>query len=646
MRFNRRGERGRRAGRAALLLGAAAAVATLVCLAYAGNVGRPLELTTVDARFSIRGTQTPPSNLVIVQIDDATIAALGRWPFSRSYHAEAIQRISRDRPLVIAYDVQFSEKGPSPRADRALLTAVRRAGRIVLATTDPAIGGFLHSFTPPAEVGNTGLPDDPGAVIRRMGYSVGGLKSFALTAAEVAGGRRISASSLGGDTAWIDFYGPPGTIPTVSFARVVAGDVKPGFFTGKIVVVGAVAPSLQDLHTTSVSGDGQMAGPEIVASAISTALRGFPLRTAPRMVNFALIVLLALLIPLANLRLPIGLAVGAGAAVGLLYLGSAQLAFDAGWIVPVVYPLSGLALSAVAVTACGYSLVVLEAHRLPLEQNGELGTGAVLAGYRIERKLGRGGGGTVYLATELELRRKVAVKVLNPELTDDSDFRKRFLHESRLAAALAHPHVVAIYRAGEVDGHLFVAMQWVRGSLADLISRDGRLDLRRAVAVVEQAAEALDAAHQLGLVHRDVTPSNILLDPPRTSDAVDRVYLADFGLTLHHGLTSSTGRVGKPDYVAPEQIRGDAVDGRADQYSLGCVLFECLVGEPPFPGNSEIVVIGGHLGQPPPRAAALRHDLPAEIDHVLARALAKLPEERYETCSEFAAAVRAALSFG
>jgi serine/threonine protein kinase len=236
--------------------------------------------------------------------------------------------------------------------------------------------------------------------------------------------------------------------------------------------------------------------------------------------------------------------------------------------------------------------------------------------------------------------------VLNPELADDPEFRRRFLHESQLAAALSHPHVVAVYRAGEADGRLFVAMQWVRGSLADLLRRDGRLDVTRAVSIVEQAADALDAAHELGLVHRDVTPSNVLLDPPRGPGAGDRVYLADFGLTLHHGITSSTGRVGKPDYVAPEQIRGEAVDGRADQYSLACVLHECLVGEPPFAGNSEIVVIGGHLGQPPPSVAALRPELPAAIDDVLAHALAKAPERRYESCGEFAAAARGAVSLG
>jgi CHASE2 domain-containing sensor protein len=340
MPFDRR-ERGWRPARAALLLGAGAVVAFLACLAYEEHVGRGLELHTVDTRFAIRGTQTPPRDLVVVQIDDATIAALGHFPFSRAYHADAIRRISRDRPLVIAYDVQFTEKGPDPRADRALRAAVRQSRRIVLATTDPDVSPFLRSFSPPAEIGDTGLPDDPGAVVRRLGYSVGGLKSFSLLAAEIAGGQRISASSLGGGTAWIDFRGPPGTIRAVSFARVVDGRVPPGFFAGKVVVVGATAPSLQDLHTTSVSGDGQMTGPEIVANAISTALRGFPLRGAPDAVNLALIVVLSLLIPLASLRMSVPLAMGAGAVSGVLFLVGAQLAFDAGWIVAVVYPSAG-----------------------------------------------------------------------------------------------------------------------------------------------------------------------------------------------------------------------------------------------------------------------------------------------------------------
>jgi CHASE2 domain-containing sensor protein/tRNA A-37 threonylcarbamoyl transferase component Bud32 len=633
----------RRFRRPAVIVGVGLAVAALACLSYEKRLFRRIELSTVDSRFAIRGKRTPPRDLVIVQIDDASINTLGSWPFSRAVHAQAIRRIIKDNPQVIAYDVQFTERSANHRADDALVAAVADSRKkVVLATTEPSVTGFLLELGAKARVGNTGLPNDPGAVVRRLPYSVVGMKAFALEAAEVASGHRIDRSSLGGDSAWIDFYGPPNTIPAISFARVASRKVSPGYFSGKVVVVGAVAPSLQDLHTTSVSGDGQMAGPEIVASAISTALRGFPLRTVPGSVNLVLIGALSLLVPLANLRFRLPFALGTGAVGGGAFAAATQFAFNAGWIVAFIYPVGALLASSIAVFAARYAIAVVDARKPDTHPLGQLPVGASLAGYRTERLLGRGGGGTVYLATDTALRRKVALKILIPELNESDEFRRRFLHESQLAAALDHPNVVPIYRAGEEDGRLFVAMKWVRGSLAALLRRDGVLEVTRAIAIIEQVATALDAAHALGLVHRDVTPSNILLEPPRSSEGTDHVYLADFGLTLHHGLTSAVERVGKPDYVAPEQIRGEAVDGRADLYSLGCVLYECLVGEPPFSSDSEITIIGGHLSRPAPSVLVRRSDAPPGIDAVIACALAKAPHDRYESCVAFAQAARVA----
>ena len=192
--------------------------------------------------------------------------------------------------------------------------------------------------------------------------------------------------------------------------------------------------------------------------------------------------------------------------------------------------------------------------------------------------VGRGGAGVVYLATDSTLRRKVALKVLKPELAADRTFRKRFLYESQLAAALDNPHVVPIYAAGEVDDRLYLAMKFVPGSLLALLQRDGALPFDRAVAVVEQVGDALDAAHSLGLVHRDVTPSNVLLEPPLSPGSGDRAYLADFGLAVEHG-EANGAFAGKPDYAAPEQIRGEPLDGRADLYSLGCVLLRVSFGQ-------------------------------------------------------------------
>ena len=231
------------------------------------------------------------------------------------------------------------------------------------------------------------------------------------------------------------------------------------------------------------------------------------------------------------------------------------------------------------------------------------GVGTQLGSYRIEALLGRGGMGVVYRATDLRLGRQVALKLLAPHVTQDQRFRTRFLAESRLAASIDHAGIVPIYEAGEVDDHLYIAMRYVEGTdLASLLRAEGPLAPDRAVGLVAQLADALDAAHARGLVHRDVKPSNALIAVEGTAE---HVYLADFGLTKHTTtdgrLTATDQLVGTIDYVAPERIRAEQADGRADLYALGCVLFECLTGEVPFPRDSEV---GGDLRAPGGRAAA------------------------------------------
>jgi YVTN family beta-propeller protein len=271
--------------------------------------------------------------------------------------------------------------------------------------------------------------------------------------------------------------------------------------------------------------------------------------------------------------------------------------------------------------------------------------GAELGGYRLEALIGRGGMSAVYRAEDLRLGRRVALKFLAPELAQDARFRERFLAESRLAASIDHAGIVPIFEAGEVDGLLYIAMRYVEGTdLRALLARDGPLPAERAVDLVAQLAGALDAAHARGLVHRDVKPSNALI---AVESGVEHVYLADFGLTKHttsRGGPTATGQmVGTVDYVAPEQIRGEAVDGRADLYSLGCVLFECLTGEVPFPRGSEVATIYAHLEDEPPCPSARRADVTPAMDAVVTRAMAKDPAHRWQSGAALAAAARAAL---
>jgi class 3 adenylate cyclase/tetratricopeptide (TPR) repeat protein len=270
--------------------------------------------------------------------------------------------------------------------------------------------------------------------------------------------------------------------------------------------------------------------------------------------------------------------------------------------------------------------------------------GEELAGYRVETRIGRGGMGVVYLAEDVRLGRMVALKVLAPDLAADERFRERFLRESRLAASLDHPNVVPVFEAGEASGALFIAMRYVEGpDLGALIGREGALEPHLAIDLVRQAAEALDAAHRRGLVHRDVKPANILVDAGR------HAYLTDFGLSRLVGASSLTGSgqfVGTVEYVAPEQIEGAEIGPPADVYSLGAVLVECLTGSTPYPYDSNLAVLWAHIQDDPPSVSARRPSLPIALDAVVARALAKKPDERFARCGELVESARLALAEG
>jgi hypothetical protein len=277
-----------------------------------------------------------------------------------------------------------------------------------------------------------------------------------------------------------------------------------------------------------------------------------------------------------------------------------------------------------------------------LQEDPRIGT--VIGGYRIEAGIGRGGMGVVYRAEQLGLGRQVAIKLIAPELAEDPDFRERFERESRLAASIEHPNVIPVHEAGEGDGALFIAMRYVAGTdLRAMLRSQGRLDPGRAGELVSQVAAALDAAHAYGLVHRDVKPANVLI---ASVGGREHAYLTDFGLTKHTtslgGLTKTGEVVGTIDYVAPEQIEGRSLDARTDVYALGCVLHQTLTGEVPYVRDSDVAKMYAHLSEPPPAATALVPDLPAQLDQVIGRAMAKDPDARYPSAGDLGRAALAA----
>jgi hypothetical protein len=265
----------------------------------------------------------------------------------------------------------------------------------------------------------------------------------------------------------------------------------------------------------------------------------------------------------------------------------------------------------------------------------DFSAGSRIAGYCLEEQIGHGGTAVVFRAQDERLPRQVALKILSPTLAADDEFRHRFIRESRSAAAVDDPHIIPVYEAGDANGVLFIAMRYVpSGDAGTLVRRLGPLPIARVAAIISAVASALDAAHAVGLVHRDVKPANMLVDsrPGRP----DHVYLSDFGQTR-------TGHfLGTPTYCAPEQIRGQSVDARTDEYALACAAFMLLSGEPPFLRDEGLAVLYAHMSEPPPRLTSRRQDLPVAVDDVLLRALAKTPEDRYLTCGEFADDLRAA----
>jgi YVTN family beta-propeller protein len=273
---------------------------------------------------------------------------------------------------------------------------------------------------------------------------------------------------------------------------------------------------------------------------------------------------------------------------------------------------------------------------------GDLRPGDVFAGHRVTGVAGRGGMGVVYRAVQLDLDRPVALKLIAPLLAEDPSFRERFVRESRLAAAIDHPNVIPIYYTGEHEGALYIAMRYVEGNdLRTLVRAAGPLDPERAARIVAQVASALDAAHERGIVHRDVKPANVLLG------SGDHVYLTDFGLTKRiasqSAQTHAGGWVGTLGFVAPEQIRGERVDARADIYALGCLLFHTVAGGPPYHRDSDEATLWAHLHDDPPSLRTSAPDAPAALQAVIDRALAKEPEDRYQSAGDLGRAALAAV---
>ncbi len=350
--------------RAALFLGVGLAMTGAALLAYGTDVFRQLEVDSLRARFEVRGTEAPPPELVFVDIDTDALTALDQtWPISRRHHAKLIRTIGSGGPRVIAYDIQFTEP-TTETDDNALIAAVSEIQKIVLAATETDDQGATNVFggapIPGFRPGSALLEPDPGGVLRRVQYAIEGLKSFAVVTVETATGRQVHPFEE--DDAWIDYHGPPGTIPTVQFIDVLQGEIEPDFFRDKIVVVGTSLASEQDLHPTPVGEN--MPGGEVQANAISTVLRDLPLQSVPREYTLGLIILFGLGIPLAGLFLSLRGTLVIAILAGVGWIVATQVAFERGLVLTFVYPLTALVLSSVGATGAHYLIAAFERERV------------------------------------------------------------------------------------------------------------------------------------------------------------------------------------------------------------------------------------------------------------------------------------------
>lgn len=619
-----------------------------------------LELETVRLRFAVRGALPPPGNVVLVAIDRTSLTDLGTsWPIPRVQHAQAIDRLVAAGAAEIAYDIELPGSGRTAderRDSAAVRAAARRAGNVVFAAFAPDALGRTNVLAPDdgistVRTGFSGIRTSNGLPASKVPASAGGLASLSAVVARRAGAR-IPPDRR---ETWIDFAGPPGTVTHVRFSELLAGRVPPAAIHGKLVVVAATDPGIKDVLPTVAPGGEAMSGGEVQANAIVTWLDGAPLRSAPAWLDALVIALMGLVIPLLGLRLGQRTVWICAAALLAGFLVATQVAFEAGTVTLVVVPLVAFTLSVGSSLALALRRADRERQALrerfaagdpsvvgPLLDRRVSAT-SIVAGYRIEELLARGGMGVVYRATQLALERPVAVKLITPERAADPVFRSRFELESRVAATIEHPNVIPVYEAGDDAGLLFIAMRLVDGiDLGRLVARAGPLPLDVAIDITVQAAGALEAAHAGNLVHRDVKPGNLLL----TADDPAHVYLTDFGLARHlgqgTGLTQPDGWVGTLDFVAPEQLRGEQVDARTDIYALAGVLYFCITGEPPFTGENPASMMWAHLNAPAPRASAVGPNVPPTLDDVIRAGLAKDPADRPSTARAFALGAAAA----
>jgi CHASE2 domain-containing sensor protein/tRNA A-37 threonylcarbamoyl transferase component Bud32 len=646
-------------------------VSGTLCGVAVGEIDGPLERASVDWRYGLRGDHAPSREIVIVAIDDDTLRRLGeRPPVSRRLQARVVDRLTRAGAAVIAYDLTLAGRTATDAdADSALVAALRGAPAAVVSVTNYDAAGT--SLEPLAGIASFGTTVRPASTLRDFGRREGTWVTFtppmgALDGfpAAVAAQFRRAGRVVPPRGALIDYAGPSLTYPRISFADVLSGRDATEDVRGRIVVVADTRAAGGDLHAVPVGG--RMAGGELQANAIATALEGFPLReVSPAVSTLSMVGLAGLLgglFLLPGRRREAGVersldplvVVAAGIGLALAWALAAYLAFGAGAALDFMPGLAvigaGTLVDWVLATRDERARYAMLRQRLAegatelveaVRRSGQTGVHRELhlaiSGYALKDVIGRGGMGIVWLATHRRLGRDVALKVIDWRFHDDLDFRRRFMEEARVAAQISHPNVITVYNMDADGDILFIEMEVIEGRSLDGLLASLSTDLLRVVALMHRIAVAVDAVHAKGFVHCDVKPGNVMIG----SADPDHPYLGDFGLAKRPGgPVLLNGRwAGSSDYAAPEQSSGGDVGFPADIYAMGVMVFEALTGRLPFAHDDRDELPRLHREAPRPAVSQRNPMLPAALDEVVRRAMAIDPGARPATASAFTAEV-------
>ena len=632
----------------------------------------PLETEALSLRFDLRGERPAPRSVALVVVDQAAIRDLspewGQPPYPRRIWARLLGEMGRAKAGPAAFDLAFEaptarEQDRGPADDLRFEAALRRYGKVASAFTAVELPGRVPNIFPwlapgkerfaelaltPGYVGYGGDGSSAG-LVPGMVASFAGYPTLGVAAAGLAGPVSVPGPNGEGELL-LNYYGPPGTIPRVDIRDLLdPGVARAALYRqlrGRVVVIGIDDPTGDDRpRPTTAPGGGAMSGAEINATAAANALDGSFLRELPVPASLLLIFVMGTALPASALLVRRRwVAPAVAAALVVAYAAGSQLAFAGNVLVPVVAPLAAFAASAGAWLYLRHRQTERDLGELRRRfadfepdlvggvlagtlDGGGLDAEMIVPGYRLQAVIGRGAMGVVYRAEELSSGRPAAVKIIRPDLSDDQRFRERFERESRLAAALEHPNVIPVYSSGQEDGMLFLAGRLVEGpNLSQRLREGPPVPDDELAGIVDGVASALDRAHQIGLVHRDVKPANILLD----ERASGHPYLTDFGIATMAGektLTEAGGMLGTVGFAAPEQLAGGQAGPPADIYGLGAVTFAALTGgqAPPAP-----LAVGDDQEWPGVIAARPR------VVAVLRTALARDPQDRYKSATKFA----------